>query len=59
NNANLRRELAAFKKQNVLLMQEVEFLKEQNYHLRYYGGVAGKFRRMKRFIVNTFQRFSS
>ena len=29
NNANLRRELAAFKKQNVLLMQEVEFLKEQ------------------------------
>ena len=29
NNTNLRRELAAFKKQNVLLIQEVEFLKEQ------------------------------
>ncbi|XP_073249828.1 uncharacterized protein [Porites lutea] len=59
NNETLRVELAAFKKQNVLLMQEVELLKEQNYNLRYYGGVIGKFRRMKRFIVNTFRRFSS
>ncbi|CAH3181932.1 unnamed protein product, partial [Porites lobata] len=59
NNETLRVELAASKKQNVLLMQEVELLKEQNYNLRYYGGVIGKFRRMKRFIVNTFRRFSS
>ena len=29
NNETLRVELAAFKKQNVLLMQEVELLKEQ------------------------------
>ncbi|CAH3022156.1 unnamed protein product, partial [Porites evermanni] len=49
---NLRDDLAAFKKQ-------VELLKEQNYNLRYYGGVIGKFRRMKRFIVNAFRRSSS
>ncbi|CAH3161478.1 unnamed protein product, partial [Porites lobata] len=58
NNDNLRDDLAAFKKQ-VELLKEQLFSRFQNYNLRYYGGVIGKFRRMKRFIVNAFQRFSS